>query len=70
MLFPRNPAKGGTSGPQACFLAGKRIAKVKVDKKGLFLDKGKRGSLCFARTFQGPLGGRKEDFPFQSGMGE
>jgi hypothetical protein len=32
MLFPRNPAKGGTSGPQACFLAGKRIAKVKVGK--------------------------------------
>jgi hypothetical protein len=37
---------------------------------GLFLDKGKRGSLCFVRTFQGPLGWRKEDFPFQSRMGE
>jgi hypothetical protein len=28
MLFPINPAKGGTSGPQACFLAEKAIAKV------------------------------------------
>jgi hypothetical protein len=27
MLFPRNTL---ASGPQACFLAGKRIAKVKV----------------------------------------
>jgi hypothetical protein len=31
MLFPRNPAKGGTSGSQACFLAENRLAKVKVD---------------------------------------
>jgi hypothetical protein len=29
MLFPRNAL---ASGPQACFLAGKRIAKVKVGK--------------------------------------
>jgi len=32
MLFPRNPAKGGTSGPQACFAAEKKIAKVKMGK--------------------------------------
>jgi hypothetical protein len=42
MLFPRNPAKGGTSGPQACFFAEKGIEKVKVGKlsavgKPLFL---------------------------------
>jgi hypothetical protein len=29
MLIPRNAL---ASGPQACFLAGKRIAKVKVGK--------------------------------------
>jgi hypothetical protein len=29
MLFPRNAL---ASGPQACFLAEKRLAKVKVDK--------------------------------------
>jgi hypothetical protein len=29
MLFPRNAL---ASGPQACFLAGKRIAKVKLGK--------------------------------------
>jgi hypothetical protein len=31
MLFPRNPARAGTSGPQACFLAEKRVAKVGED---------------------------------------
>jgi hypothetical protein len=35
MLFPRNAL---TSGPQACFLAGKRIAKVKVGKPGILFD--------------------------------
>jgi hypothetical protein len=28
ILFPRNPANGGTSGSQACFLAEKAITKV------------------------------------------
>jgi hypothetical protein len=32
MLFVRNPAKGGTPGPQACFPTGKRVAKVKGGK--------------------------------------
>jgi hypothetical protein len=32
MLFPRNPAKGGTSGPQAWFGAEKGLFKVKVGK--------------------------------------
>jgi hypothetical protein len=36
MLFPRNPAKGGTSGPQACFFAEKETAggkqRIHVDK--------------------------------------
>jgi len=32
MLFPRTPAKGGSSGPQACFFAEKAIAKVKWAK--------------------------------------
>jgi hypothetical protein len=32
MLFPGNPAKGGTSGPQAWFGAEKGLFKVKVDK--------------------------------------
>jgi hypothetical protein len=31
MLFPRNPAKGGTSGPQPRF-GGKKIQKMKVRK--------------------------------------
>jgi hypothetical protein len=39
MLFVHNPAKGGTSGPQACFLAGKRIAKVKGVKSQKDIDK-------------------------------
>jgi len=29
ILFPRNPAIGGTSGPQACFFAEKGTAKVR-----------------------------------------
>jgi hypothetical protein len=32
MLFPRNPAKGGTSGPQAWLEAEKGLFKVKVGK--------------------------------------
>jgi len=32
MLFPRNPAKGGTSGPQAWLGAEKGLFKVKVGK--------------------------------------
>jgi hypothetical protein len=32
MLFVRNPAFGGTPGPQGCFPAGKRVAKVKGGK--------------------------------------
>jgi hypothetical protein len=37
MLFPRNPAKGGTSGPQAWFGAEKGLLKMKVgkNKKGV-----------------------------------
>jgi hypothetical protein len=35
MLFPRNAL---ASGPQACFLAGKRIAKVKVGKQEEYID--------------------------------
>jgi hypothetical protein len=33
MLFARNPAKGGTSGPQAWFGAEKGLFKVKVGKE-------------------------------------
>ena len=33
ILFLRSPANGGTSGPQACFLAEKGMAKVMVDKE-------------------------------------
>jgi hypothetical protein len=36
MLFPRNAL---ASGPQACFLAEKRLAKVKVGKFGKGIDK-------------------------------
>jgi hypothetical protein len=36
ILFPRNPANGGTSGSQACFLAEKAITKV--GKRIFFLD--------------------------------
>jgi hypothetical protein len=35
MLFSRNAL---ASGPQACFLAGKRIAKVKVGKRYRVID--------------------------------
>jgi hypothetical protein len=38
MLFPRNPAKGGTSGPQACLFGEKPAAEVKVGKSFLSLD--------------------------------
>jgi len=46
MLFPRNPAKGGTSGPQACFFA----EKIKNKSEGSKLDsslerKGVKGYL-------------------------
>jgi hypothetical protein len=34
MLFPRNAL---ASGPQACFLAGKGITKVKVERSTNFL---------------------------------
>jgi hypothetical protein len=47
MLFPRNPAKGGTSGPRACFLAEKRLAKVKVSKEEGILEKGHLPVLPF-----------------------
>jgi hypothetical protein len=38
MLFARNPAKGGTSGPQAWFGAEKGLFKVKVGKRGILID--------------------------------
>jgi hypothetical protein len=38
MLFPRNPAKGGTSGPQAWLEAEKGLFKVKVGKVGWIID--------------------------------
>jgi hypothetical protein len=38
MLFPHNPAKGGTSGPQAWFGAEKGLFKVKAGKSQISLD--------------------------------
>jgi hypothetical protein len=44
MLFPRNAL---ASGPQACFLAGKRIAKVKVAQASLGIDNSKGREINF-----------------------
>jgi hypothetical protein len=43
MVFPRNAL---ASGPHACFLAEKRIAKVKVGEHGIVIAFARRVMIC------------------------